>query len=300
MSDRPARWMPEGWARRMFASDAFCGVSRVYAALWFHRNQKSGRCDPSIKTLAELTEQSERSVQRAIGALVKSGMITVTRSAGGRNAFDLTPGDEGVTTLSPPTEVSPPTNLAVGGDKIGGGGVTKNGQRGDTCCHPNIENILEQNSNRPAAVGGDKSVRGDDPRFILLRDAGVGDPKRSILLANARLTAPLIRKVIDDWRLKGAGLGLLVNMLDEAASNAKSPDEMEEDRREVAKRKEAAERAAAERDEAERWYFGLPESEQNAIWAGYSEEQRAAWGNNKCRPEFVVDAFRNSMAEVAA
>lgn len=55
---------------------------RVAAALVDHFNRKTGRCDPSMETIALLLQLSRRSVVRALNRLVRDGYFDRERHAG--------------------------------------------------------------------------------------------------------------------------------------------------------------------------------------------------------------------------
>lgn len=61
----------------------------VLLALAFRRNDKTGRCDPSIPGLAEMTCLSGRSVIRAIQELETSGIVCVQKISGARSNYEI-------------------------------------------------------------------------------------------------------------------------------------------------------------------------------------------------------------------
>lgn len=63
----------------------------VGAQLVDHHNLETGRCDPSIERLAQLTKMTVRSVSRALGQLEKAGLVErlTHGSYGHRNAYRL-------------------------------------------------------------------------------------------------------------------------------------------------------------------------------------------------------------------
>jgi DNA-binding MarR family transcriptional regulator len=64
-------------------SDDLSGTEkRVAAAIIDHFNRKTGRCDPSLDSIAKLLGVSRRTVIRAIGALVQKGYFRKTRHGG--------------------------------------------------------------------------------------------------------------------------------------------------------------------------------------------------------------------------
>ncbi len=64
-------------------SDDLSGTEkRVAAAIIDHYNRKTGRCDPSLDSIAKLLGVSRRTVIRAIGALVEKGYFHKTRHGG--------------------------------------------------------------------------------------------------------------------------------------------------------------------------------------------------------------------------
>ncbi len=50
----------------------------VFMALSDRHNQETGRCDPSVKTIADDTEISERAIITGLRQLEKAGLITTT------------------------------------------------------------------------------------------------------------------------------------------------------------------------------------------------------------------------------
>ena len=63
-------------------SDLPDGHKRVAAALLDHFNRKTGRCDPSMETMALLLRLSRRSVVRALNRLVREGFFDRDRHGG--------------------------------------------------------------------------------------------------------------------------------------------------------------------------------------------------------------------------
>ena len=54
-------------------------------------NEKTGRCDPSVATLVDLTGLSNRTIITAIFALEKAGHLSVKRRGGSRSRYQLHP-----------------------------------------------------------------------------------------------------------------------------------------------------------------------------------------------------------------
>jgi hypothetical protein len=98
-------------------------VKLVLLRLAFHRNLETDRCDPSYGTLAKGANVSERTAVRAITEGEQKGLISITRTIGGRyantNSFRFTL-PEGVTRESPVGV----TNATGRGDTASTGGVT--------------------------------------------------------------------------------------------------------------------------------------------------------------------------------
>jgi predicted transcriptional regulator len=72
-------------------SDALSGTDkRVATVLIDHFNRKTGQCDPSINTIAELLGVSPRTVVRSIARLVKSGLFRKIKHGGKfhRNSYE--------------------------------------------------------------------------------------------------------------------------------------------------------------------------------------------------------------------
>jgi len=63
----------------------------LLVALAFHKNRKSGRCDPSMKTLAAECNVSVRSIERHLKRLAALGEIEIRSgfSCGRRNSYTL-------------------------------------------------------------------------------------------------------------------------------------------------------------------------------------------------------------------
>lgn len=59
----------------------------TYLALYSHLNMKTGLCSPSIKTLAEFTGLSERTLNSALKELKDAGLIDWEHKKSNRNAF---------------------------------------------------------------------------------------------------------------------------------------------------------------------------------------------------------------------
>ncbi len=74
-----------------FADDLAPATKKVAAALLEHRNRTTGRCDPSVKTLAGMCGISERTVKRANENLSKSEIFIIARHGGlgNRNLYSL-------------------------------------------------------------------------------------------------------------------------------------------------------------------------------------------------------------------
>ncbi|MEM6504797.1 MAG: helix-turn-helix domain-containing protein [Planctomycetota bacterium] len=111
---------------------------RVLCVLLGHLHEKSGIAHPSVLTIAERIDMSERSVQRAIDGLVEAGVIKADRR-GGRNKatrYDFNPDTLDVTVLEdkprqleshPLEETLNPKPRQIGTER-----VTNPGLKGDT------------------------------------------------------------------------------------------------------------------------------------------------------------------------
>jgi len=85
---------------------------RVLCAIGTHTNRLGGNVWASVATLAKESSMSERTVQRAIAALVEAGYIRKTERMGRTNLYDVVL--DGVTAESPTpvsTDTPPPSAL---------------------------------------------------------------------------------------------------------------------------------------------------------------------------------------------
>ena len=79
------------WIKLMLAvdSDTLSPTHKIVAArIAFHYNIETGRCDPSLPTLANGTGMSERNVRRMINEIEDAGWLIAEKSRGGRRHGD--------------------------------------------------------------------------------------------------------------------------------------------------------------------------------------------------------------------
>jgi hypothetical protein len=158
-------WQEHVAARR----DLKPAVKLVLLRLALHRNLETDRCDPSYGTLAKGANVSERTAVRAITEGEQKGLISITRTTGGRyantNSFRFTL-PEGVTRGSPVGV----TNATGRGDTACRGGVTPVSpkyEESNTLGFPlSEETPTRERENAPSALDSDPGVAAalEEPR----------------------------------------------------------------------------------------------------------------------------------------
>jgi hypothetical protein len=127
------------WQRNVLANAELTATQKnILIRLALHLNIQTGRCDPSVRTLAKGAGVAERTVQIALAAAETLGCIrrNIGGGRGNTNAYDL---------LTQPTErvnADAPFEERVHGDARKG---APDGQKPRTAVHQNIEN-KEKNS----------------------------------------------------------------------------------------------------------------------------------------------------------
>jgi hypothetical protein len=187
MSERDATTLKQrdDWMKAILGSPEHATLKLVACRLALYVNIKTGRCDPSYRTLARDVGVSERSAMRATADLEAGSWIKVERTAGGvraggqrgnTNKFVLLPPPERVTQVCHPSEpdkgdtaLSPlrVTNPTPKGDKNGPGRVTQ-------LCHPNREENREgeQRTREQSALSAPMCTLAREPAIVLKRDEG--------------------------------------------------------------------------------------------------------------------------------
>ena len=112
---------------------------------------------PSVATLAAKVRMSDRTVQRHLHALERTGQITVERQVGGTPGWrsDRRPNRYAVVMKDPPRgdNLSPGDNLTPGtGCQMARDGVTNGAPRGDIAVSPKTSRDIQETSKRESAA----------------------------------------------------------------------------------------------------------------------------------------------------
>lgn len=130
------------WMECVLAYDHLTAAQKnVAIRIALHRNSATGRCDPSVPTLAKGTSMKDRGVQIAISAIESSGYLKVIKRGGRQtNAFELAfPGSNEAGVTSPGVHGGAPLSRDGGVHDDASKGAP-NCAEGCTVVHPNNTN----------------------------------------------------------------------------------------------------------------------------------------------------------------
>jgi hypothetical protein len=99
----------DAWVRAVLASDLPHRGVRLAIRIAMHLHVETGRCDPSITTLAAGTRFSERAVYRWVAVLERAGWIGIEHTRGQTNRYALLTPD---TSMARVDDVTPDTLMA--------------------------------------------------------------------------------------------------------------------------------------------------------------------------------------------
>src|SRR5581483_7008473 len=74
----------DDWIIALLASELSCTAKIIATRIALHHNIETGRCDPSIATLAAGAGVSKNTVLRSLRESEQAGWVHISRSRGGR------------------------------------------------------------------------------------------------------------------------------------------------------------------------------------------------------------------------
>lgn len=149
------------WLTRVHSDSRLAATARLVAAVYQRRANKTGKCWPSKRSVAQDLGLSVKTVQRANAALLKNGYVRVIRRIGGANVYELALLSSDYGTSSPIASGDLPSNPQAVIDQPVGHSRPHRGGTGVPQTYP--ESITGTYAASPAQRGPAQSVQTSTP-----------------------------------------------------------------------------------------------------------------------------------------